>query len=95
MKYFRVGSLTITNQLLNPNSFCLLNGKTQFTTETHGVIVALFTNTLFSEKRWEDCQIHQPMLHSGISRNRLLVSHEITHETDTEGEKKNLRGKNN
>ena len=89
MTYFRVGNLTITNQLINPNSFCLLNGKTQFTTETYGVIVGfIHQNTLFSEKRWEDCQIHQPMLHSGISRNRLLVSHEITHETDTGGEGK-------
>ena len=51
MKYFRVGNLTITNQLLNPNSFCLLNGKTQFTTETYGVIVGfIHQNTLFSEK---------------------------------------------
>ena len=51
MKYFRVGNLTITNQLLNSNSFCLLNGKTQFTTETYGVIVPLFTKILCFQKK--------------------------------------------
>lgn len=89
MKYFRVGNLTITNQLLNPYSFSLLNGKTQFTKETHGVIVALFTKILcFQKKDGKIVKYTSQCCIQVFQENRLLVSHEITHETDTEGERK-------